>query len=447
MIGLKKNAYRFEIMNSDNINAEVINDAEELINYVIGVNNHLLAFGETGWLFIEKIKETKKGPTVLYVAKLELPIQEVNTSFDHLLAPFYTRKKLPYDKTLVSPLAEEYFEGKSDSEEIQTPELPESLAALANKGAQEFEQVEPVENVEEIVQETETEPLQEKQQDQSNVQQQQMNELIKQMKKQQEEIKELKQMKRGESLTTESISVPVQPNVASSFIVDDFSTIRSNETVSEELTPVEEEGKEKKESSIPDLPSHPSDQVVTDVLDMVKNEFSTRLFSFVSSEMDKINEEIKQLDTRGSIEKEITNRIENEKEQAIETESTRLSLEKQSLLQEEKQRHEAALTNIEASYMKNMEDKLKELTSSYESRRQTEISEEYQRQTKQLSMILQGKKEELSLRQKDLNAGLKDDFAQVLASFNANHEQVIQQIEKQKEQNVPIDFLAHLKRA
>lgn len=438
MFGFKKNAYRFEIMNSDNIQSEEIKDADSLVNYVIGVNNHLIDMEESGWLFIEKIKETKKGPIVLYVAKLELPNQEETVSFDHLLSPFYTRKKLSYDKTLVSPLSEDYIEDKSNSKEDQTPELPEALAALADKGANELEKEDLFESVEEVVQE--------KQLNQSSEQQQQMNELINQMKKQQEEIKELKQMKREESLTTESISVPIQPDGANSFLVDEYSHINSNETVSEELTPVEE-AIAKNEASIPELTSQPSHQVVQDVLAMVKNEFSTRLTNFVTNEMEKINEEIKQLDTRGTIENEISVRIEKEKEQAIKTESARLSLEKQSLLQEEKQRHETALSSIEASYVKNMDLKLQEFNSSYESRRQTEITEEYQRQTKQLSLILQGKKEELSLRQQDLNEGLKDDFTQVLASFNANHEQVIQQIEKQKEQNVPIDFLAHLKRA
>lgn len=438
MFGLKKNAYRFEVIHSDNINGEEIKDADGLINFVIGVNNHLLAMDEKGWLFIEKIKETKKESTVFYVAKLELPLLEDNPYFDSLLSPFYTRKKVDYDSSLVSPL----LAGSTVSTEDGIPELPKEFAALASKGKEELEQaVLPEEETTEeqrsnidagkTIQEQESAALQQLQIEQLtyhlHLKQEELNSKA-------EELEKLKIDKQKELLNEELMSLVTPPAVV----------------VQEEIIPVVEAEPVKaltQEIYTPVLADHSSDQVVTDMLEMVKTEFSSRLSIFVEEEMKKINDEIKQLDTRETIEQDVTDRLEAEKNRVIESESAMLITKKRLFIKEEQLRHEAALAAIEETYVKDKDERITEILTSFETKRKVEISEEYQRQTEQLSKILQGKKEELSLRQKDLNVGLKDNFAQVLASFNENHEQVIQQIEKQKEQNAPIDFMARLKQA
>lgn len=435
MFGLKKTAYRFEVIHSDNINSEVIKDADGLINFVIGVNNHLLSMDEKGWLFIEKIKETKKDSTVLYVAKLELPLLEDNPYFDSLLSPFYTRKKEAYDSSLVSPLL-------ADSTASNEIELPKEFAALATKGKEELEQAVLPENEKNQDQERNVE-VEKASQEQENaaLQQLQIEQLTyhlhlkqEELNTKAEELEKLKIEKQNQLLNDELMSLVTPPAVA----------------VQKEVIPIVEPEPVKpvtQEIYTPVVADHSSDQVVTDMLDMVKTEFSSRLSIFVEEETKKINDEIKQLDTRETIDQDVTARLEAEKNRMIESESAILITKKRLFLKEEQQRHEAALTTIEETYVKDKEERLTEILISFETKRKLEISEEYQRQTEQLSKILQGKKEELSLRQKDLNVGLKDNFAQVLASFNENHEQVIQQIEKQKEQSAPIDFLARLKQA
>ena len=438
MFGLKKTAYRFEVIHSDNINGEEIKDADGLINFVIGVNNHLSAMDEKGWLFIEKIKETKKDSTVLYVAKLELPLLEDNSYFDSLLSPFYTRKKVAYDSSLVSPLLAD----STGSNENGIPELPGEFAALATKGKEELEQA--VLPVNEKYQDQESKEEAEKasqEQENAALQQLQIEQLTyhlhlkqEELNTKAEELEKLKIEKQKKLLNDELMSLVTPPA----------------EAVQKEVMPIVEPEPVKpvtQEIYTPVVADHSSDQVVTDMLDMVKTEFSSRLSIFVEEETKKINDEIKQLDTRETIDQDVTARLEAEKNRMIESESAILITKKRLFLKEEQQRHEAALATIEETYVKDKEERLTEILISFETKRKLEISEEYQRQTEQLSKIIQGKKEELSLRQKDLNVGLKDNFAQVLASFNENHEQVIQQIEKQKEQNAPIDFLARLKQA
>lgn len=72
------------------------------------------------------------------------------------------------------------------------------------------------------------------------------------------------------------------------------------------------------------------------------------------------------------------------------------------------------------------------------------IQEEYDTQTQALSNILQGKTDELKLRQRELNEGLKVNFSQAIDQFNHAHEEVIQNVEKQKDAS-PIEISKYLK--
>ncbi|EMF0618092.1 hypothetical protein G9L34_003059, partial [Enterococcus hirae] len=72
---------------------------------------------------------------------------------------------------------------------------------------------------------------------------------------------------------------------------------------------------------------------------------------------------------------------------------------------------------------------------------------EYKKQTEQLEKILQGKKEELALRQKVLNDGLKNNFAKVLETFNADHDEVIKNIDQQKKSSELIDLTKYMSQA
>jgi len=56
-------------------------------------------------------------------------------------------------------------------------------------------------------------------------------------------------------------------------------------------------------------------------------------------------------------------------------------------------------------------------------------------QTDQLSRILQGKMDELKIRQRTMNTGLEANFKEALANFNREHTQVIQVVEQKKQQS------------
>ena len=53
---------------------------------------------------------------------------------------------------------------------------------------------------------------------------------------------------------------------------------------------------------------------------------------------------------------------------------------------------------------------------------------------------MQGKTDELQLRQKEMNKGLKADFEKILQTFNQGHESVIQLVEAQKKEKKILSF-------
>ncbi|GGD03416.1 hypothetical protein [Enterococcus wangshanyuanii] len=433
MFNFLKGTFRFEVIHSDNIQTESILTPESLVNYVIGVNNHLIKAEETGWVYAEKFKEGKKGKELLYAFKIELPLYEDNPYFDQLLSPFYTKKKLPFEE-VVLPEATKETESKAG-----TPELPSELQALAESGTKRLEEQEPEPSeIGEV--NSEEQELVDLNEDQAE-QQQLIENLMYQLEIQQEEIQKLKQENASNislsdpfsnaDIKTELVVKKKQPEVSSDKSYPGLS-LDSIEPKTEKTTVL----------STPE-----SVDAVSDVLDLVKNEFSSRLSNFVEEETIKINQEIKELDTRHLIEEEVTKRVQAEKQRTIDAEILVLDNEEQKELKEEQQRHELAVATIKRTCAEKKANKEQELDVHFKDKLANDIAVEYKTQTEQLTRILQGKKDELAFKQKEMNEGLKTNFAQVLASFNETHEKVIEQVEQQKVANQPIDFLAHKKAA
>lgn len=427
MLNFLKGSYRFEVIHSDTIRAEPVHSPEALINYVIGVNNHLIKEEETGWVYAEKFKETKKGSELLYAYKIDLPLYEDNPYFDQLLSPFYTKKKRAFEE-VVLPEATKETTSPSD-----VPELPPELQALAKAGQEQLEEPQ----VEEVAPFSTENQISEE--NEVQVEQQQLIEkLMYQLEVQQEQIQQLEQKEVEKNATgspdsrlLESQKEKLKPDVAPE---KTYPGLSLDAIVSKE---------ERKEELILSTPETIGG--VSDVLDLVKQEFSTRLLNFVEEETTKINQEIKELDTRHLIEEEVTKRIQIEKQRTIDAELLLLENESQALLQEEQQRHEVAVGTIKRTNVEKKAAKTQELDIRFTEKLTNDITVEYQAQTEQLTRILQGKKDELAFKQKEMNEGLKTNFAQVLASFNETHEKVIEQVEQQKVANQPIDFLARKK--
>lgn len=127
--------YRYTLLHSDTIESQPISSPEELINFVIGANNKLIDRKEKGWIYAEKLKESRHGEILLYGKRIDLPIFEDNPYFDELLATFHTKKLIPFVELLPSSVSEEedalgmdtMDQGFTDEQEVQlSEEIPQT---------------------------------------------------------------------------------------------------------------------------------------------------------------------------------------------------------------------------------------------------------------------------------------------------------------------------------
>lgn len=415
MFGLKKAIYRFDLDASDNIQLKTISDATSLTSYVIGVNNDLFAKDTKGWLLIEKSKVTKKGDQKLYGLKLDLPILEENSYFDELLFPFHTKKPIEYDQSVFLVDKNEIELEAIDNEE---PVMTEEMKHLVEKGSTKITpSVETADfDEEENINKESTEEI-----EQENVE-----ELLRKLKQQEEEIQKLKTDKQPMETNDPVENTDIE--VAKERIVSE--TLTDTAKLPENITTTDTE-----------------DQSISEVLDMVKVEFGSRLELLIKKEKEKIQDEIKRLDERSEIPVKVTKKIDIEKNAAIEIEEKNLEINRLSALEEENKRHDQKIAEIEKEYATNRLIRLEAIKTEYEEKCNTLISQEYKKQTEQLEKILQGKKEELALRQKVLNDGLKNNFAKVLETFNADHDEVIKNIDQQKKSSELIDLTKYMSQA
>lgn len=95
-----KKKYRIELSQVQNIRPDKVRNAADLVNFIIGENQELLDHEEQGSLVVSKIESSKKGEQILFAQRLELPMT-AKTNFDALLEPFYTRKPLEFDESIL----------------------------------------------------------------------------------------------------------------------------------------------------------------------------------------------------------------------------------------------------------------------------------------------------------------------------------------------------------
>lgn len=181
------------------------------------------------------------------------------------------------------------------------------------------------------------------------------------------------------------------------------------------------------------------DEIVENVLRMTKHEMDQQLSQFVTSETAKIQAEIQQLDKRNLIEETITKRIESEREDQLAKLNIQMTNERDQEIHEENLRHETRLDKIANTYNQKLIEKTAKIKEKLKEKLETSIKEEYEQQSEQLSRILQGKMDELKLRQQAVNAGLEANFKEALENFNYQHKLVIQEVE-QKKQSSPINL-------
>lgn len=417
-----KKKYRIELSQVQNIRPDKVRNAADLVNFIIGENQELLDHEEQGSLVVSKIESSKKGEQILFAQRLELPMT-AKTNFDALLEPFYTRKPLEFDESILEiqdekrnsleNVEEKINQAKNDI--VQREENDEGYAPAPQLDLSDDKEEDESDSGsdKQVINDDPSEPSNDTGRTEINVPastlltEAAIKEIVaKEMKDKDEEIERLKQSLRSQE--KEEIAKVENPPVKDDNVSE---AILANPLVSSDLS---------------------EDVNVLDVIKMVKYDANKRLEDFIAQETAKINAEIEALDTRDKIEPTLSKRFGDEKELEIKELNRKVESEKTEAISIENARHEAALKSIESESEANRVSQIAKLTEEFSAKLSSAIKEEYERQTEQLNLILQGKTEELQLRQKAVNEGMKNTVSEVLEGFNTNHGEVIQNVERRK---------------
>lgn len=417
-----KKKYRIELSQVQNIRPDKVRNAADLVNFIIGENQELLDHEEQGSLVVSKIESSKKGEQILFAQRLELPMT-AKTNFDALLEPFYTRKPLEFDESILEiqdekrnsleNVEEKIYQAKNDI--VQHEENDEGYAPAPQLDLSDDKEEDESDSGsdKQVINDDPSEPSNDTGRTEINVPastlltEAAIKEIVaKEMKDKDEEIERLKQSLRSQE--KEEIAKVENPPVKDNNVSE---AILANPLVSSNLS---------------------EDVNVLDVIKMVKYDANKRLEDFIAQETAKINAEIEALDTRDKIEPTLSKRFGDEKELEIKELNRKVDSEKTEAISSENARHEAALKSIESESEANRVSQIAKLTEEFSAKLSSAIKEEYERQTEQLNLILQGKTEELQLRQKAVNEGMKNTVSEVLEGFNTNHGEVIENVERRK---------------
>lgn len=417
-----KKKYRIELSQVQNIRPDKVRNAADLVNFIIGENQELLDHEEQGSLVVSKIESSKKGEQILFAQRLELPMT-AKTNFDALLEPFYTRKPLEFDESILEiqdekrnsheNVEEKINQAKNDI--VQREENDEGYAPAPQLDLSDDKEEDESDSGsdKQVINDDPSEPSNDTGRTEINVPastlltEASIKEIVaKEMKDKDDEIERLKQSLRSQE--KEEMAKVENPLVKDDHVSEAFL---ANPLVSSDLS---------------------EDVNVLDVIKMVKYDANKRLEDFIAQETAKINAEIEALDTRDKIEPTLSKRFGDEKELEIKELNRKVDSEKTEAISSENARHEAALKSIGSESEANRVSQIAKLTEEFSAKLSSAIKEEYERQTEQLNLILQGKTEELQLRQKAVNEGMKNTVSEVLEGFNMNHGEVIQNVERRK---------------
>lgn len=383
-----------------------IYDPHELIEHIKNEDYRFKQDFLQETITITKIRNNKYG-NIYYAKRIHLPQEEGVDWYDELTG-FFAKK--PQEYTL-----EESTDDESNTEENETLTLEEFEFDLQAEPEYDSEIVKASED--ETIEHTVNEPN-----SGSTIEE---HEFIKVSKEEflslQMEIQQLKSISRlekdlAEEHEEQEVSSSEQTNFATVEVVDPLS--KNMDQLFENTY---------------------TDEIVENVLRMTKHEMDQQLSQFVASETAKIQAEIQQLDKRNLIEDTITKRIESEKEELLAKLNIQMTSERDQEIHEENLRHETRLDEIANTYHQNLMEKTANIKEKLKEKLEISIKEEYEQQSEQLSRILQGKMDELKLRQQAVNAGLEANFKEALENFNYQHKLVLQEVE-QKKQSSPINL-------
>lgn len=425
----RKPKFVYEFSGVDSFHEKEIVDPHELVKHMIDEDNRFRCDYLEGSITVSKVKNDKKGQ-IYYAERFDLPQDE---GFDWLaaLSSFFVKKPQEYNFSSLSSESEErpLDPDKETTETVSetnksltledfeatllsdSPTPNDELAAVPNEKQAKKEAVSTIQSeAAAVIVEDEAEVVQITKSDYEA-----LRSAIQEQKQETERLREKISQQETTSVKLEPIPVIPIEKVAPSVIENLF--------VQETQPP---------SVVVPD-------ELVPDVLRSTQTEIDQVLSQFVQTETTKIDEEIQQLDKRDQISGIISERLQLEEKEQLDQLSQQQATKKDQLLQEENQRHQQKVQEIEHACKEEHQNKADEIRSIFKETITTSIKEEYDKQTEQLVRVFQGKMEELQLRQQAMNDGVGTILRESLEKFNKQHNQVIQEVERKK-QGSPIDL-------
>lgn len=410
----RKPKFIYKVSDSYYFEGKDIFDPQDLVEHIRNEDYRFRQDFLQETITITKVRNNKYGD-IYYAKRIHLPQEEGYDWFEEL-SGFFAKKPQKY--TL-----DDFEEDELDNEQHETLTLEEFESDLQDEQKPTLESIGDTEDkiLERETNELSSESVTEEQ-EYIKVSKKDFLSLQLAIEEQNKEISGLKNAKEQEKRFEEKIIKKQDDSVLEN---DRLTALESTDPLSKNMDQL--------------LENKYTDEIVENVLKMTKLEMDEQLSQFVASETTKIQTEIQQLDKRDLIKETITRRIESEKEEQLSKLNTQMTNERDQEIREEKLRHEAKLDEIENTFNKKLIEKTAMIKESLKEKLETSIQEEYEQQTEQLSRILQGKMDELKLRQQAVNAGLEANFKEALENFNRQHKLVIQEVE-QKQQSSPINL-------
>lgn len=405
----RKPKFIYELSGAHPFKETQVTTTKDLRDYFIQENHRFRQEYLEGEVYVAKVKNDLSGK--VYVEKRVLLPQPEDFNWSEALSDFSTKKPLMAQETTQlginkDPMTKESV-GETPKAELTLEEFEGTLTT------EEEATVTPIETSS-----TERSEVEEQPSEVVQLTKQELDALYAEILAQKEETARLRKeveepVEVAKTTRKEMDGVPVKPapsvNVAPTPLRQE-----ADQVIAQELT-------------------------VPELLQTTKKGFDQALSEFVQAETTKIEQEIARLDKRGAIKQQVTDRLQIEETVKIEQLTKQLTDEKEQLLQEEDVRHQQRRQEILTMIEEKRREQHAAIQTDIAEKTTKTIQEEYQEQTDQLSKILQGKLEELQLRQQTMNDGLKANFEETLHAFNLKHQQVMEEVERKKHES-PIDL-------
>ena len=404
--------YEFKFVHG--IMLDEISSTLDFVNFIDSENARLESLGQTGSMLAIKYLEKRNKKKMIYAQRIHLPVAP-EVDMDEFLNNFYSMKPIAFDESILTipPVTEE---SETTQKEILEATKEDSVSLSRKEAITSID-------LSKVIEKNVYSPH---------------DAMQKEIERQRAEIEELKQLllkQQSEMLVEDSTSrkVEVQPTEQSETTLKevlDETTKEDSVSLSTKETP----------TSIDLSNEMIMDTDVEEVLDLVKSSYQEKVQNYLEEERQKILAEIKELDQRDKIEVQVTEKLSKQKYIYLQVMQKELAADLEKQIEEENRRHQEALKQLELTHKKTQAAKEVEIEEAYKEKISQSIQKEYEVQTEQLERILQGKTDELQLRQKEMNKGLKADFEKILQTFNQGHESVIQLVEAQKKEKNILSF-------